>query len=226
MNQYLQAVLDTPKSAHVVCPEVAYVHPRTSSTGSAFATSQFAALALSLLAISAPTGVASIYDLARSTQRCDQIPCYDSGLVNCENPDRNPRSRIRAIRTALGISVSDLSSIFGVSRQAIYKWLAGGAMSNLNYDKFEDLSLAAAILAPLSGSDSWSFRRRRDRAGQALLEALRNGKTAKSWAQDVAFLLQDEQQQRNYVDQLLSSHRKSLPALRELGVPVLDERND
>jgi transcriptional regulator with XRE-family HTH domain len=218
MNQY-------PERAHVVWPEV-YVQPRTFSTGSSFKTSHLAAVALNLLALSAPTGVTSIYDIARSTQRLDQIPFYDIAPSDREIHDRSLRSRVRAIRDALGISISDLSSVFGVSRQAIYKWLAGGKLSSLNQEKLEDLFRAAAILAPMSGSEGWSFSRRRDRGGQTLLEALRNAKTAKLWAQDVAFLLKDEQEQRDLMNQILSAHGKSMPAARELGVPVLDEQND
>jgi transcriptional regulator with XRE-family HTH domain len=225
MNRYLRSVLDTQKTAHVVCPEV-FVQPRSFSTGSGFKTSQLAAAALSVLALSAPTGVASIYNIARSTHGLDQIPYYDIAPNDREVSGRKMRSRVRAIRIALGISVSDLSSIFGVSRQAIYKWLAGSGLSSLNQDRFDDLSLAASILAPLSGSEGWSFSRRRDRTGQTLLEALRNGKPAKLWAQDVAFLLEDEQKQRDFMNQILSSHRRSLPAARELGVPVLNEQND
>jgi transcriptional regulator with XRE-family HTH domain len=220
MNEYLQSALDTQQPGHV------FVHPRTSSTGSGFGTSQLATLALSLLALSAPTGTASIYNIARSAQRFDQVPFYDIALNERKTPDGNLKSRIRAIRVALGLSISDLSSIFDVSRQAIYKWLAGGGLSSLNQDRFEDLFLAAGILAPLSGTEGWSFSRRRDRAGLTLLEALRNGKAAKLWAQDIAFLLDDEQKQRNHVNQILSSHRRPLPAARELGVPVLNEQND
>lgn len=225
MNRYLGSVLETQEPAHLVYPEV-FAYPRTFSTGSGFRTSHLAAVALSLLALSAPTGTASIYNIARSTQRFDQMPFCGIALNGGEIPDRNVRSRIRAIRVALGISISDLSSIFGVSRQAIYKWLAGGGLSSLNQDRFEDLFLAAGILAPMSGSEGWSFSRRRDREGLTLMEALRNGKTAKLWAQDIAFLLEDEQKQRDYVNQILSSHQRSLPAARELGVPVLNEQND
>jgi transcriptional regulator with XRE-family HTH domain len=225
MNRYLRGVLDTQKTAHVVCPEV-FVQPRSFSTGSGFKTSQLAAAALSVLALSAPTGVASIYSIVRSTHGLDQLPYYDIAPNDREISGRNMRSRVHAIRAALGISISDLSSIFGVSRQAIYKWLAGRGLSSFNQDRFEDLFLAAGILAPLSGSEGWSFSRRRDRAGQTLLEALRNGKPAKLWAQDIAFLLEDEQKQRDSVNQILSSQRGSLPAARELGVPVLNEQND
>jgi anti-sigma factor RsiW len=115
--------------------------------------------------------------------------------------------------------------MFGVSRQAIYKWLAGGTMSSPNQDRIEDLYSAAGVLASVSSSAGWSFSRRRDRAGQTLWAAIRSGKTAKSWAQDVAFLLQDEQKQRESLSQILNSHRTALPAARELGVPVLDEQN-
>jgi transposase len=225
MNQYLQSALDTPKTTQVVYPDV-YVQPRSFSTGSAFSTSQLAAAALCFLSLSAPTGVTSIYNIARSTHRLDQIPFYDTTMNDRGISDRNLRSRVRAMRAVLGVSISDLSFIFDVSRQAIYKWLAGGGVSSLNQDRFDDLFLAAGILAPLSSSEGWSFSRRRDRAGQTLLEALRKGKPAKLWAQDVAFLLEDEQKQREYMDQILSSHRKSLPAARELGVPVFNEQND
>lgn len=225
MNQYLRGILDTPKTAQVINAE-AHVQPCALSTGSAFTTSQLAAAALCFLTLSAPTGVTSIYNIARSVQRLDQIPFYDTSMNDRGFSDRNLRSRVREIRAALGISVSDLSTIFGVSRQAIYKWFAGGGLSSHNQERFEDLFLAAGILAPLSSSEGWSFSRRRDSAGQTLLEALRKGKPAKSWAQDVAFLLEDEQKQRDNINQILSSHRKSLPAAREFGVPVLNEQND
>lgn len=225
MSQYLQSVLDTPRIAQVAHPEV-YVQPRTFSTGSAFTTSQLAAAALCVLALSAPTGVTSAYNLARSTQRLVQIPLYDTTTDERGISDRNLRSRVSVIRAALGVSISDLSLIFDVSRQAIYKWLAGGGLSSLNQERFEDLFLAAGILVPLSSSEGWSFNRRRDRAGQTLLGALREGKSAKLWAQDVAFLLEDERKQRGYMDQILSSHQGSLPTARELGVPVLNEQSD
>jgi len=225
MSQYLQSVLDTPTTAQVAYPQ-AYVHPRTFSTGSAFTTSQLAAAALCLFALSAPTGVTSVYNVARSTQPFVQIAFCDTTMGERGISDRNLRSRVSAMRAALGVSISDLSLIFDVSRQAIYKWLAGGGLSSLNQERFEDLFLAAGILAPMSSSEGWSFSRRRDRAGQTLLEALRKGRPAKLWARDVAFLVEDERKQRDYMNQILSSHRKSLPAARELGVPVLDEQND
>ena len=221
MKQYLQSVLDMPKPASAACPEI-YVHPRFLSTGSAFTSSRLAAAALSLLALSAPTGVASIYDLGRSTHRLNRIPFQDDREIS----DRKLRSRARTMMAVLGLSVSDLSTVFSVSRQAIYKWFAGGGLSSLNQERFEDLFLAAGILAPLSNSEGWSFSRRRNRAGQTLLEALRNGKPATVWAQDVAFLLEDEEKQRDLMKQILSSHRQPLPAARELGVPVLNEQND
>jgi transcriptional regulator with XRE-family HTH domain len=224
MSQYLQSVLDTQEASYVVRPEL-YV-PRNSSTGSSFKTSHLAAVALNLLALSAPTGVASIYSIALSTQRADQIPFYYMAANDTDAPGVSLRSRIRVIKAALGISISDLSSIFGVSRQAIYKWLGGGRLSASNQEKFEDLFRAAAILAPISASENWSFSRRRDKAGQTLLEALRNAKAATLWAQDIAFLLEDEQKQRDLVNQILNSQRKSLPVARELGVPVLNEQND
>jgi anti-sigma factor RsiW len=46
------------------------------------------------------------------------------------------------------------------------------------------------------------------------------------WAAEIANVLQDEQKQRIFLNQVLSSHRAPLPVARDLGVPVLNEQND
>ncbi|MGP8185193.1 MAG: helix-turn-helix domain-containing protein [Terracidiphilus sp.] len=226
MSQYLQGVLDASKQAtHVGCPEV-FAQTRTNSTGSAFTSSHLPALALSLLVMYAPTGVASIYDLAHSTQRMSKTPYCDSSESGRDAAIGNAGSRLRSVRTALGLSVSDLASVLGVSRQAIYKWLAGGPISNLNHGKLEDLFGAVRTLVPFSESETWALGRRRDQAGQTLVQALKSGKTATLWAEEIANVLQDEQKQRILLDQIFSSDRAPLPVARELGVPVLNEQTD
>lgn len=42
---------------------------------------------------------------------------------------------IAEIKATLGVSITDLASIAGVSRQAVYDWIGGGAISKDNYDR-------------------------------------------------------------------------------------------
>jgi transcriptional regulator with XRE-family HTH domain len=228
MNQYLQSVLDASKQpAHGRCPEV-FAQAMTNSTGGAFTKSHLPALALSLLVIYAPTGVgvASIYDLAHSTQGMSKIPYCDFSSFERDASIGSIGSRLRSARAVLGLSVSDLASVFGISRQAVYKWLAGGSISNLNQGKLEDLFGAVGALLPFSESGTWTLGRRRDHEGQTLVQALKSGRTARLWAAEIANVLQDEQKQRIFLNQVLSSHRAPLPVARDLGVPVLNEQND
>jgi transcriptional regulator with XRE-family HTH domain len=224
MSDYRVKLPDKPRPAQFEREVVGQA--RTASTGSSFTTSRLAASALSLLAISAPTGVASAYDFARASQRLSQIPYYDISPTGRGASDRTLRSQVRVIREALAISISDLACILGVSRQAVYKWLGGGTMSDLNQERFEDISAAANILAPHSGSEGLILSRRRDTKGQTLLMALQNGTTSRAWAEDLAQLLQDENRQRSMLSQMIAPNQRSLPGARELGVPLLDEQLD
>jgi hypothetical protein len=99
-------------------------------------------------------------------------------------------------------------------------------MSDLNQERFEDISAAANILAPHSGSEGLILSRRRDTKGQTLLMALQNGTTSRAWAEDLAQLLQDENRQRSMLSQMIAPNQRSLPGARELGVPLLDEQLD
>lgn len=128
-------------------------------------------------------------------------------LTEALKHEKNPISR-KAPEPSFNPSVSGLQHELQMPR-VVLEHLAGRAaatagvpgemstegLSSLNQDRFEDLFLAAGILAPPSNSEGWSFSRRRNRAGLTLLEGLRSWKPAKLWAQDVAFLLEDEQKQ-------------------------------
>ena len=202
-----------------------FLRTRATSTGSSFDRSGLTATALLLLMLSAPTGINSIYNVAQSSQKPTQIPYYDVVPAELGVSVRTLRSRLKSIRQVLSISVSELADIFGVSRQAVYKWLSGGPISNLNRRKLDDLSDAAHVLAPFSDDGFQIASKRLDTAGNDLMAALRKG-TALAWANDVARAIGGGRDKRRAIDLLVSSHRRSAAAGSDLGVPLLDERTD
>jgi transcriptional regulator with XRE-family HTH domain len=200
-------------------------HIRMASTGSCSSVTSLTTAVL-LLALSAPTGVASGLDFARTSQRLSQIPYYEIvstvGLV----AEATFASRIRIIQKVLAISISDLAFVLGVSRQAVYKWLSGGPVSYLNREKFEDLTAAANVLAPYAKTQALMLNRRRNSGGLTLVDSLRSGASARVWAEEVSQLLIQGENQRKMMNQILASHQRSLSGLREMGVPLLDEQDD
>jgi hypothetical protein len=210
-----------------IVPQIAQVPSqiRIASTGSCFSAASFST-ALLLLALSTPTGLASGVDFARTSQRLSQIPYYDIVSTASEVVAAAFPSRIRLIQKVLAISISDLASALGVSRQAIYKWLSGGPINDLNSEKFDDLEAAMNILAPHAKSQALMLNRRRNMGGLTLVESLRSGASARVWAEDVSQLLNHGENQRKMMNQILASHQRSLPGIREIGVPILDEQDD
>ena len=200
-------------------------HIRTASTGSCFSATSLATAVLGL-ALSAPTGVASGFDFARTSQRLSQIPYYEIVSTVGQVAEATFPSRIRLIQKVLAVSISDLASVLGVSRQAVYKWLSGGPVSDLNRERFEDLTAAANVLAPYAKTQALMLNRRRNSGGLTLVDSLRSGASARVWAEEVSQLLIQGENQRKIMNQILASHQRSLPGLREMGVPLLDEQDD
>jgi len=198
---------------------------RMASTGSCFSAASMTS-AILLLALYAPTGVASGMDFARTSQRLSQIPYYEIISTTGEVAETSFPSRIRMIQKILAVSISDIASVLGVSRQAVYKWLSGGSVSDLNREKFEDLTEAANVLAPYAKSQALMLSRRRNIGGLTLVESLQSGAPARVWAVEVSQMLIQGENQRKMMNQMLASHQRSLPGLREMGVPILDEQDD
>ncbi|MGA9670628.1 MAG: hypothetical protein WBQ94_15565 [Terracidiphilus sp.] len=199
---------------------------RMASTGSCFSAASLADMALLLVLLSAPTGLASGLDLARTSQRLSQIPYYEIVSSAGEVAESTLPSRIRLVQKVLAISISDLAFVLGVSRQAIYKWLSGGPVSDLNRERLEDLTAAADVLAPYARSQALMLSKRRNSMGLTLVESLRSGASARAWADEVSQILINGQNQRRLMEQILTSHRRTPPALREMGVPLLDEQGE
>ena len=77
---------------------------------------------------------------------------------------------VRHIRTVLGVSATELSRLFGVSRQTIHEWIKGGAVSPDNGKKLEKIALLADVLTKANIEISPFILRRPLTSGKTLLE--------------------------------------------------------
>lgn len=80
---------------------------------------------------------------------------------------------IAEIKATLGVSVTDLATIAGVSRQAVYDWIGGGQVSEANYDRLLELRQICSDWRKRTSRPIGRFLRAKDNAGGTLLDLLR-----------------------------------------------------
>jgi len=89
---------------------------------------------------------------------------------------RSPVEHIENIRTVLNPSVSDLASLFDVTRQAVYKWLAGDSTPEQEkLKRIIKLSEIADTFKAANISRAGSLLKMKAFNGQSLLDLLKTG---------------------------------------------------
>ncbi len=87
---------------------------------------------------------------------------------------------IAEIKTTLGVSVTDLASIAGVSRQAIYDWIGGGQVSGANYERLLKLRKVCMDWRSLANRPLGRLLRTKSAEGNSLLDLLRQDQLDRS----------------------------------------------
>ncbi len=127
------------------------------------------------------TGIGGI--LAESWRRYIQprvsfiIDVEPAAVDDAGRPDvRTASEHIGNIRNVLNPTIADLASVFGVSRQAIYKWLSGAATPEPDKVKriIEFSNIADAFQAAKVSRAS-SLLKMKAFAGQSLLDLIKSG---------------------------------------------------
>ena len=136
---------------------------------------------------------------------------------------RDMPETLSLIREAFPLSISELATAFNVSRQAMYKWLAGGPVSRENHAKIEDLYGAATFFLSKGMTASTATLRRVDANGKNLLQTIKDGGLAGDWAKDVIGDLEGEMAQRALMNQRLSARKRVKTFADEWGTPMLNE---
>jgi transcriptional regulator with XRE-family HTH domain len=147
-----------------------------------------------------------------------QIPVVTGPKIGIRSPAEN----LKGIRAAFKPSMSDLASLLGVSRQAVYHWIAGERPSPESADRLEDLAKAADLVASY-GLDSVYLLRRKIRDGKNLMEIAGNGGSALEAARSLVRIVEKEAEQRERLKTRLGSRKPSRLDSQEFGVPMLDE---
>lgn len=96
-------------------------------------------------------GTGSVFDLSRANEwrkmLDTRVPYFDVQSVGTDavRPDiRSAAEHLANIRQVLNPAIADLATVFGVSRQAIYKWIGGESTPEPeNFERIRSLSLAA-----------------------------------------------------------------------------------
>jgi transcriptional regulator with XRE-family HTH domain len=134
---------------------------------------------------------------------------------------------ILQIRDGLGLKMSELADIFGVSRQAVYLWLKGENLKNEYVQRVWHLNLIARQMQ-LAGIDrpEHFIHRPLSPEGDSLFQLLANGANV-----DSALALLEEQftaekssRARQIAERQSTRHRRQdLPSVMELATPILEE---
>jgi transcriptional regulator with XRE-family HTH domain len=140
---------------------------------------------------------------------------------------RSAKESIDRIREILKFSISELAAACNVSRQAVYKWMSGDSASleEANQNRLDDLYRAAEMFVTRGISGSAMLLKRRNNKGQTLIETMRNGDSAQTWANDVLHILELETQQRAMLEARLRARKRPAPAAEDWGTPVMNEND-
>jgi transcriptional regulator with XRE-family HTH domain len=131
------------------------------------------------------------------------------------------------IREIFKLSVSDLAAACQVSRQAVHKWISGesSSLEAENQNRIDDLYRAAELFVAHGAFESAIFRNRRGNGGRTLVETMRTGHSAQTWALEVLDILAIESRQSAMLGARLSARKRPAPNAEEWGIPMLNEND-
>lgn len=130
---------------------------------------------------------------------------------------------IAHIRAVTKISVSELSRVFGVSRQAVHEWIKGGTLSPRNAQRLSELARATGVFLDAEIEVSPQIFRRKIAGGSSILDAVRESGNVVKLAKTLTATLVRESQQRHLLTTRLTGRSATLGASTEFGSPHLDE---
>jgi DNA-binding transcriptional regulator YiaG len=138
-------------------------------------------------------------------------------------PISNSARDIAHIRAVTKISVSELSRLFGVSRQAVHEWIKGGALSPRNAQRLSELAKATDVFLEAEIDVTSQVFRRRIAGGPSILEAFREKGNVVELARTLVATLVRESQQRQRLAARLAGRSAPSVSVTEFGTPHLNE---
>ncbi|MCL2714297.1 MAG: hypothetical protein FWD68_06865 [Alphaproteobacteria bacterium] len=150
---------------------------------------------------------------------------YDVSVFR-STPDveRTPADDLSHVRDVFKFSVTEMASLFDVSRQAIYDWQSGKTIAASNQIRLQDVARAADMIQNANIENARYLSRRKIADGKTFIDMVRAGESAEKCAGDLIAMLQHESDQRARLDALLGPRKdrkfRSIP----IGAPILGEK--
>lgn len=139
--------------------------------------------------------------------------------------NRTPAENLNEIRAILKPTVTTLADALRVSRQAIYDWQAGKAITFENASRLEDLARAAEIFSDEGLAGQSRVFHRSIKNGKNFFEIVKEGGSACNAARTLVEIIRTESRQREALRYRLAGRRRpSREAFEDIGTPMLDER--
>lgn len=132
--------------------------------------------------------------------------------------ESNVVDSLRFIVDTTKISITEMARVFGVSRQAIYDWLNGGAINNKNSTAINNFDNALRTL--LASGLSLNIRDlRRKISGVSILDNLQSNAKSEEFAKVLASTLQREQAQRIKLSERFKERERPQLKNEDFGAP-------
>lgn len=116
-----------------------------------------------------------------------RVPYFDvqTAGVDVARPDiRSAAEHLANIRQVLNPAIADLATVFGVSRQAIYKWIGGESTPEADkLERIRSLSLAADAFQKAEVTRASSLLKMKAFDGRSLLDLVAAGQLAPEHSQ-------------------------------------------
>jgi predicted transcriptional regulator len=120
--------------------------------------------------------------------------------------------------------VTELASLLGVSRQALYNWQAGQPIAHQNEERLQEFAAAADLIDAEGLTNRSSVIGRKVARGKTFLELVREGTPPTDAAAMLVSLIKKERAQGESVSIRLSRREPKAVDASDFGAPHLDER--
>jgi len=177
-------------------------------------------LAIALLA--GTGGIADTHYLNNRQERGYKLPFIEKLSSNSISSLNVSAINLKRIRQIIKPSISELASLFGVSRQAIYNWLSGEEPTIENATRIVELAKTADFLAA-EGLTSSQLLKRKFMRGHSLYDIIKEGGSSYEAAQKLAQILQTEAKQRKLLDERLAGRKTKPQDYSDYGSSMLDD---
>ena len=145
----------------------------------------------------------------RDTERFSAKIHNPTSTIENNLHERRPEENLAQIRKILSPSISELATTLGVTRQSIYNWSNGEAITIENSGKLRDLASAADVFARAGIRVDSMLLKRKFSHGRNLLEVVQAGESATGAASVLVQILKRESEQRERMNARFSSREKT-----------------